>query len=263
MSSSCETTKRRSLPSFEEMMSAAEREIPLLQAEDGVFSAETASDAQGEADPELAAEQLRKLRAQQELKKTQSLCEDMRKAAEEEAAKLKAEAAEEIKTLKERAQRETAEKLQARYEQELSSLRSTLDKAAQGLAKEKDQLFSVLQERLLDECVKIAESILHYELDKNDDAYLSIINHALDMMRSDELMVLHMPPISYERLFGGRDNTMLAAMNERQIKVVKDIDVAEGDCLVTGERGGLRVGAHTQSARLREAVLQQWGEVKK
>jgi len=90
-----------------------------------------------------------------------------------------------------------------------------------------------------------------------------MIQNALDKLQGESAMALHMPPVAYERVFGGRNNNLLAQMKDRQVSVIKDMNVKEGDCLVQSDRGGLRVGAHTQTTRLREAVLQQWGEVKR
>ena len=173
------------------------------------------------------------------------------------------EAEKEAQERKTRAEQEAVDKVEGRYQDEMRTLRSAVEGAVDGFNREREALFNGIQARMLDLCISVAESIVHYELDKGDAAYLSIINNALGMLRSDETMVLHMPPVAYERIFGGKDNLLLAQMQERQVKVSKDMAVVEGDCLVSSERGSIRVGAHTQTARLRETVLQKWGEVKK
>ncbi len=255
--------KRVSLPSFEKMMSnVAAPEPPLPEYDEDEAAGEGGEELSAEAKME-AAEQARHLLEQREKQKLKNECENMRREALAEAESIKAEALAEAKKLKAGAEKKAADEIEGRYLQEVKLLRDTVKSAAEGLKNEKEQLFSKLEGNLLDVCVQIAESIVHYELDKGDAAYRSIINNAIDTLHGDETMVLHMPPISYERLFGGRDNELGAQLAERQVKVVKDIDVAEGDCLVSSERGGVRVGAQTQTARLREAVLQKWGEVKK
>lgn len=256
MSSSQETAKRVILPSFEEMMSKAELDMPLMPAEGEYGTDEQDAEAMQEAAAAMA-----RLAQRREKEKIEALCAQMKKDAEAEAARILEQAAREAEACKARAEEQAVAQVQARYEEEIKTLRQEVQKAAEGFAKEKEELFKGMETRLLDVCFKIAESIVHYELDKGEAAYLSIIHNALGMLRSDEAAVLHMPPVGYERIFGGKENAALALMNERQVKVVKDVNVAEGDCFVSSEHGGMRAGVQTQTARLREAVLQKWGEV--
>lgn len=257
--SSKETGKeKRTLPTFEEMMTGPGREqIEPWQEADGGDEAEmrrrVAQDMENQS----------RVRAKKELKKAEEQCEKLRHEAEDEAERIMRQAREEAAQLKEQVEQDAVAQIESRYNEEVAVLRKTVQAAAESYQKEREALFVNMRESVTELCFQITRSILNYELDRDTEAYKSIIEGAVETLKSEGNMVLHMPPVSYERIFGGKNNEYLANLNERQIKVVKDKDVLEGDCLLTGDRGGVRAGAQTQTARLREAVLQKWGEEKK
>ena len=258
MTSSQSKGDKRALPSFEEMMSVLGMPEPGLWSEaDGGDEAEmrkrVAQDMENQS----------RIRAKRELKKTEDQCEQLRRKAELEIERLMKQAHEEAAQLKAQVEEDAVKQIESRYNEEIAVLRSTVQKATESFKNEQDALFDNMRGSITELCFQIARTILHYELDENNEAYKSIIEGAVETLKSDGNMVLHMPPVSYERLFGGKNNEYLAGLNERQIKVVKDKDIQEGDCLITGERGGVRAGIQTQTSRLREAVLQKWGEEKK
>ncbi len=246
--------KRVSLPTFDELVAAGAIVVPVYHED-----APSQADAKA-ADPEAekAAQLRNKLKA--ESLRVKQECDKLRLDAEQDAMAIRAEAAKQAAQCKKQAKAQIEQTIQARYEMEVGHLRDSVEKAAAGFQDKKEALFRDMQGRMLDTCMRVAEDILHYELDKSADAYRSIVQNAISMLDAEETMTLRIPPVAYERLFGGKDNPLLRQMEARQVKVVKDGDVKEGDALVTTDRGNIRVGAQTQSARLREAVLMKWGE---
>ncbi|MDO5112369.1 MAG: FliH/SctL family protein [Clostridia bacterium] len=248
--------KRVSLPTFDELVEAGAIVVPTYHED---VEADAASpDAAADPVAEKLAQERSKLKA--ESRRIKQECDKMRQDAEQDAMAIRAEAAKQAEEIREKAKKEIEDTIQARYEMEVGHLRDTVAKAAEGFQTKKDELFAGMQKRMLDTCMGIAEDILHYELDKSADAYRSIVQNAVTMLDTEERMTLRVPPVAYERLFGGKDNALLRQMEERQVKVLKDSDVKEGDALVVTDRGNIRVGTQTQSARLRETVLMKWGE---
>lgn len=252
--------KRISLPTFDELVKAGSIVIPAYEenAADESDSASASDNASDNAAEREAARFRSKLNA--ESRRVKQECDGMRQDAEKDAMAIRAEAAKQADEIRAKAKTEIEQTIQARYELEVGHLRDTVAKAAEGFQTKKDELFTAMQQRMLDTCMGIAEDILHYELDKSADAYRSIVQNAVAMLDTEESMTLRVSPVAYERLFGGKDNALLRQMEERQVKVLKDNDVKEGDAVVSTERGSIRVGAQTQSARLRETVLMKWGE---
>lgn len=248
--------KRVSLPTFDELVREGSIVIPAY--EDNAENTDNAEDAAGDAAAKEAARFHSKLNA--ESRRVKQECDKMRQDAETDAMAIRAEAAKQADEIRSKAKTEIEQTIQARYELEIGHLRDTVEKAAAGFQEKKAALFTAMQQRMLDTCIGVAEEILHYELDRSADAYRSIVQNAVAMLDTEESMTLRVPPVAYERLFGGTDNALLRQMEERQVRVLKDNDVKEGDAVVSTERGSIRVGAQTQSARLREAVLMKWGE---
>lgn len=244
------------LPSFEEMMRMiAGAKVPAegmahgaLRPEGSLAFAEEG--CQPEDSPILEEEG-----PEDTLARTQALCEEMRCQAEEDVRLFLEQARQEAEALAlEAREAEAARARQALQGERQKALSAALG-AAEALKKAGEELYSTLEPYLLDTALHIAERILHYELDRNDQAYISMVRSLLDQAAIAEEVALHLAPGRFSELTAGGD--FAEEMAKRGVEIKRDPALSEEDCLVTSDRGSIKGGAAIQLARIRYAVRNQ------
>lgn len=252
------------LPSFEEMMHQiagaripAEGSNPLPQDTDGPEIA-----AQGEG-PEgaLPVEADADAQAEDELAAVRAACEQMQRAAEEEAQRILEQAREEAVALIQAAREEEAAKARRALEQERRQLREALLGAAEALQRAREELYAALEPNFLDTALHMAESILQYELSRSDEAFLAIVRNVLDQTYESGQVALHLPPGRFATLTENEEGPFMAEMLKRGVEIRRAPTLSEGDCMVTTDKGSIRGGVSVQLARIRFAVQNQQSEV--
>ncbi|MDL2217433.1 hypothetical protein LJC27_02120 [Christensenellaceae bacterium OttesenSCG-928-M15] len=240
------------LPSFIDMMRAMG---------DGMVSDADAAETEG--DFVKAEEQRQKsalqLEMEAEVKKTQELCASMRKEALAEIDKLLEQARQEADALRDKARREVTVKLEEQARVESENAQAVLHKAVKAFEDEKAELYATIEPQLLDLTMYVCESILQYELVRDENAYISIIKNALTIVRSDgRERTLRLPPKAFDRLIGEEEDSDFARqLHDLGVSIVRDANVAEGDCLVESPIGGVRAGIATQLSRIRYAAAKE------
>lgn len=231
---------RVKLPSFEEMMRVTqlpEEEIGAAALEEGGISKEERA-------------------AKSELEKTKELCANMRREALSEADKMINQALQEAVAIRDKARRETVAELRKEADENSAAAKAAIQKAVRAFSDAQDALYDELEPYFLDIALHISESILQYELLRDESAYLSIIRNALSMYRSDgKERTLYLPPKAYAMLVGeDGSGPFIQQMQDVGLRIEIDKRMAEGDCMVESPTGGVRAGVATQLSRIRYAA---------
>jgi flagellar assembly protein FliH len=246
------------LPSFEEMMAARRRRAAENgSARGGAGSNIIGDDNDGDSDTEALSPFEQEMRELE--KKTRELCSSMRKSAIAESERLIDEANQEAANIRKRSHKEGFDSAYDDCKKELDRARESMLSAAKTLNDTRASMFAQIQDELVDTVMDMAEKILGYELENNPKAYEAILSAALERLGRQESIVLRIGAQGYDAIFGGDAPFMdQAALLDKNIKVIRDTAVRDGDCVATGENGTVSVGTSIQLERMREAI-----EVKK
>lgn len=243
------------LPSFEEMMEmiagatvAAERaevspDVATEPMADEPFLTEQAEEAV--KDP--AAELLAQAKAQ---------CEALRSQAEEEARLILEQAQKEAAALAVKVREQEVAKARQELEAERQHLQEVLLGAAEALKEAQEELYTALEPLILDTALHMAESILKYELERNDEAFLAIVHNVLEQSSISGQLTLHLAPGRFDELTA-KGGPLLEEMAKRGVELKRDPTMPETDCMVTNEMGSTRGGMAAQLSRIRYAVRNQ------
>ncbi|MCL2030533.1 MAG: FliH/SctL family protein [Oscillospiraceae bacterium] len=84
----------------------------------------------------------------------------------------------------------------------------------------------------------IAEKILKYELNENHEAYMGILSGAIDRVRTEGTVTLHVNVAEFTRYFGGQEKARLrTAEGMISADVTADPSVEPGGCLIETDSG--------------------------
>ena len=103
----------------------------------------------------------------------------------------------------------------------------------------------------------MAESILKYELDRNEGAYISIVRNVIEQTMMAHNVVLHLPPNRFDQLTAGEQTSFVQEMDKQGVALVRDPGLDATDCLVTCNMGNIKGGVKTQLARIKQAAAGQ------
>ena len=174
--------------------------------------------------------------AQALLSEAQALAEKIHQEARDSGfAEGKAAAETELREIVSRAERETDAAL-ARAEQELLRVAAETEPNMYRLA------------------LDIAEKILKYELDENHDAFMNILAGAMDRVRTEGPVQLHVNAQEFKRQFSGQEKAKLRT-SEGMVSadITVDPSVEPGGCLIETDSGvvdasvGVQLGQIAQS----------------
>lgn len=99
--------------------------------------------------------------------------------------------------------------------------------------------------------ITIAEKILHFELDRNDEAFLFLAQEAAESMTGGKL-VLRVNPEEYKRFFAD-GKTLSGIPADRQLAIVEDARVERGGCVVESDERIVDAGIDKQLEKVTEA----------
>lgn len=246
------------LPTFEEMMemiagatvsaerAGAEPEAPAWQAPGAADPAAQAGEAAPPREPD----------PDDLLAQAEARCEALRRQAAEEARRIVEQGRQEARALAQEAREQEAAKARQELEAERLSLRQSMLGAAEALQTATRELYAALEPCLLDTALHMAESILNYELDHNEEAFLAIARNVLEQVPAGEQMTLHLAPGRFDAITA-QGGPFIEEMAKQGVALRRDPNMSETDCLVTSEMGSTRGGVTIQLARIRYAVRNQ------
>ena len=122
---------------------------------------------------------------------------------------------------------------------------------------EQERLLYLEQNRqdILRLSLDMAERILKYELDSNHEAYLSILDHAMNQIKVEGRVTVHVNAAEFVSHFDSREKAKLTTENGTvSVDVVVDPAVEPGACLIETESGILEAGADVQLEQMALAM---------
>ncbi len=195
---------------------------------------------------------------QSELNAMEARIKQLRREAEETLRVAEKQAAE----LREKAEKEGYEAGAARAEQEARAQTEAAQKSLAGalerLASAEESLYAEMEEGVLDLALYIAEHIIKTEISGGKSAYKNMIREVLMGIRNQSNIVLKVGSDEYEQFFADAQDELGDVLKNSGIKVVQDISLQPGDCLVETEFGYIDAGILTQLKRL-EYSMKQFG----
>lgn len=96
----------------------------------------------------------------------------------------------------------------------------------------------------------IAEKILSLELDRNDEAFLSVAQEAVDRINGEGKITLRVSPMEYRRFF--TDGSLAGIVCERKLAVIEDGRLEEGGCVVETDEETVDASVGEQLSRISE-----------
>ena len=196
---------------------------------------------------------------------TEKTCAHLLSSAREEAARLLEESRQEAGALIRQAEtdagvlRDQAEKDAYKQgldkaghemEQLFTRAQGEIDEIIREAHKQRDAMMDNLEPRIFKLALEVAEKILGYEMDHNEDAYLSMLRQAMSHVKSENRVILRVNPSEYVRYFKSREVTMHTANGSIKAEVVNDPAVGYGGCLIETESGAIDAGVDAQLTQI-------------
>lgn len=99
--------------------------------------------------------------------------------------------------------------------------------------------------------MNIAEKILRFELDRNDEAFLSIAQEAVDRLNGSGKITLRVSPEEYRRFFA--EGGIAGIVTDRKLTVIEDGRLGEGGCVAESDEETVDAGVENQLGKVNEA----------
>jgi len=181
---------------------------------------------------------------------TSSQAADMLREAREEARNIGRQAEEEADALREQVRREAykegLEKAAREVEALMARAQAEIDRTLEEARRQHSAMMDNLEPRIFKLALEVAEKILGYELDHNDNAFLSMLKQALGSVKSDDHVKLRVNPSEYVRFFKSREVTLHTQNGSLKAEVINDPTVGFGGCLIETESGAIDAGVDAQ-----------------
>lgn len=242
------------LPTFEEMMGYS---LQSFVEEDAALPPEEPQPMAEDMPPEEEAAEPAKSPAEEEMERVEKLCEGMRREAIAQSQDILRQAREEAVAIEHKALIHGRETAARELEAERQKAREAAAAAAAALEQARVELCGALEPYFLDTAINIAESILNYELERNSEAYVSIVRSMVERTFMAHNVVLHLPRDKYDELTGREDGEFLREMERHGARVESDPTLDSGECMVTSDMGSILGGAKTQLARIKYSLAGQ------
>lgn len=147
----------------------------------------------------------------------------------------------------------------ARSRDEMEELLASARRQAEDILDEAERTRQrVIQEtepKLMKLSFDIAEKILRCELDRNEQAFMKIVANALDNVRDDKSVILHVNPAEYAGQFGSRDTAKIRTPGGNvTARVSVDPTVEEGGCIIETESGMIDTSISAQMGQVSHAL---------
>ncbi len=116
---------------------------------------------------------------------------------------------------------------------------------------ERDKILEKTEPQVLSLSFDIAEKILQIELNRNDTAFMSLIQNALASIKAEKRVILHVNPADYVRFFKSREVTIHTSNGPVSAEVYNDPNSDSYACLIDTESGMVDAGVDAQISQIR------------
>lgn len=200
-----------------------------------------------------ASEQSRRIIAQAEAQAGETL-----RSARAEAERLVAGAKAESESICE----------QARQDGNAKGLRQAEDEAKRRKKTEAEQLYTLTEELrtqyaglvdsmrpdVLSLVMEIVRKVIHIKLRESDEAFLGMVNDAVERLRQTGTVMIRVGSEDYARYFGGEPADKLQPAGDVKLTVIEEEDYAPGDLVVESEGEVLDLSVDRQLNRIEKAL---------
>lgn len=179
-------------------------------------------------------------------------------AAKKQAEQLVADARSEADGIRDAARQEGhaegVAQAQAAVAAERQSEKMAVEDSLVTLSRAKDEIFSQLEESVLDLSMYIAERIIKTEVAKNDEIFVNIVKNTLKRLKNQTEITIKVGKEEYEKLHGEAGQEFMQELSNSGINIKQDLALDNGDLVVETEYGTINAGIRTQLKRLGYAM---------
>lgn len=177
---------------------------------------------------------------------------------QEEARLIIADAEIKAEKIKKTAKQDGYKEGKAKGEKELAELiKSETEKARivfTSLERYKQNLYSELQDNVLQLSFDIAEKIVNTALQRDDKIYVGIVKKAILELKGSEKFVLRVGQEEYERLFKNGTQWLQDETGCAPFDVICDIQMGEGGCILESSDAVINASTKMQLGRIKHLL---------
>ena len=133
----------------------------------------------------------------------------------------------------------------------LSAAGEKANEIVQEAHEERNRIFHELGDEILSLALSISEKVIKIELDRNDEAFKSILASAIKKVADDNNLKVRVSDSDYKRFLSeGREEIFTKSGN---VTFIKDKLLKKGDCIVESDSGTIDAGINTQLKQVKLA----------
>lgn len=144
---------------------------------------------------------------------------------------------------------------ESKVESTLLEIKQKSEKVIEDVMHKANSVIDALEENALDFSLDLAKKILDVELDRNDNAILSVVKQAISKLKNEtEARVM----LSAEDLAGLENMEELKTLGEQSgihLHFVSDGSMGKGDVLIETDNGSIDAGVGTQFANIKSLLI--------
>ncbi|MCL2084000.1 MAG: FliH/SctL family protein [Oscillospiraceae bacterium] len=137
-------------------------------------------------------------------------------------------------------------------EEMLTKARGEIEEALAKLPVERERMLDELETQMLDVSLEVAGKILHMELDRDNDAYLSMLRSAVSRMPAEETVTIRLSEEEYQRFFNSRETKIKTAHGSVAASLIADPAMNRYDAVIESPSGVVDAGAGAQLKQMRK-----------
>lgn len=145
---------------------------------------------------------------------------------------------------------ESIEKINQKLNAELKKI----DELRKEMYREKALLLKQSEKELLELSIKIAEKILHIELE-DDNKYIEFVKGIMSNIAGKTVIQIRVNEKDFEKILKNKDYLLSSIEGLEDIKIIKDKYLTQGSCIVDGGIGILDGSVDTQLKQIEENFL--------
>ena len=193
-----------------------------------------------------------KREADETLKKARELAKAMAKRAEEEAAEL-------MEAEKKRGYEEGREQAKEESETALLRQKEEYDALSSGLQSDYDEQIRSLRSGAITLVVDIAEKVVGAKIAESDEAFIRVVDGAIDKIKVQDGIAVHLSGADYKRFFGSAAVRGVEEASGKKLTLTRDPSLRDGDCVLETDNEIIDCGAPGQVRRLGEMLRSHAG----
>jgi flagellar assembly protein FliH len=139
----------------------------------------------------------------------------------------------------------------------ISEVRRTTSSFIEETREKTDTIFSELQDSAIEISLEIARKILDVELDRNDNALVSVVKNAVDKIKNETEANVFLHEEDLKKIEKTKAFEVLKEQYQEKLQFDSDSSIKTGDVLVQTGDGIIDAGINSQFLNIKNAVLQK------